>query len=525
MVVPAALRPAVLEILHGAHQGEKGMRLRAQESVWWPGITPQIKEKRDTCRTCNETAPSQPAAPPDPVQHPNYPFQQVASDYFMLGGHTYLVIVDRFSGWPVVVHCGNSTGSSGMLMDRLREYFATFGIPEELATDGGLTYMSYETQQFLRDYGVKHRLSSVAFAQSNKRAELGCKSMKRLLRENTSGDGSLNNDRFLRALMVYRNTPDRDTKRSPAQVVFGRCLRDFLPAPQTRYRVHPEWMLLREDREKALAKRSVSNMERLGQNTKALPRLGVGDCVLIQNQVGNHPSRWDITGRVVEVKDHDQYVVRVDGSGRLTMRNRRFLRRLTPYSHGMMRPAEPAATGYDAAPAPAAPPSSAPSSETPHRGGSSHSGEPVNFGHPEFDNNPVSPPHVTTELREPREPEAGDPGAQGDRAAPEAVPPEAATAPATAPPPPTGRPVRERRPVEKLNISSWNTKSYTSATTTRPLTQSAWDTSFSLGWGRGGGITDRGTRPASFGSAAGSSRPHCSSTGSKVAAGLNARLV
>ena len=196
------------------------------------------------------------------------------------------------------------------------------------------------------------------------------------------------------------------------------------------------------------------------------------------------------------------------------MRNRRFLRRLTPYSHEMMRPAEPAATGDDAAPAPAAPPSSAPSSETPHRGGSSHSGEPVNFGHPESDNNLVSPPHVPTELREPREPEAGDPGAQGDRAAPESGPPEAATAPATAPPPPTGRPVRERRPVEKLNISSWNTKSYTSAATTRPPTQSAWDTSFSLGWGRRGGIMDRGLRQRGARSAAGSSRPHWDSTAS-----------
>ena len=49
VVVPTALRPMVLETLHGAHQGEKGMNLRAQSSVWWPGITPQIKNKREMC--------------------------------------------------------------------------------------------------------------------------------------------------------------------------------------------------------------------------------------------------------------------------------------------------------------------------------------------------------------------------------------------------------------------------------------------------------------------------------------------
>ena len=256
----------------------------------------------------------------------------MASDYFQAGGYTYLVIVDRFSGWPTVQFCGSSSSSSRQLQEWLRQHFATYGIPEELATDGGLTYMAHETQKFLADYGVRHRLSSVAFAQSNKRAELGVKSMKRLIRENTNRDGSLTNDRFLKALMTYRNTPDRDTHLSPAQVIFGRNLRDFLPSPQTRLKPQPEWIQLREDREKALAKRAISNMERLDQNTRALPRLAVGDSVLVQNQVGNHPSRWDITGVVVEAREHDQYVVKVDGSGRMTLRNRKFLKRITPFS-------------------------------------------------------------------------------------------------------------------------------------------------------------------------------------------------
>ena len=332
VVIPHAMRPLVLETLHSAHQGVTGMTLRAQSSVWWPGITPQIKETRDKCRTCNQCAPSQPSAPPEPLSSPDYPFQQVAADYFQAGGYTYHVIVDRFSGWPTAQFCGSSSGSSRQLQEWLRQHFATYGIPEELATDGGLTYMAHETQKFLEDYGVRHRLSSVAFAQSNKRAELGVKSMKRLIRENTNGDGSISNNRFLQALMTYRNTPDRDTSLSPAQVIFGRNLRDFLPSPQTRLKPQPEWIQLREDREKALAKRAITNMERLDQNTRALPRLAVGDSVLVQNQVGNHPSKWDITGVVVESRDHDQYVVKVDGSGRMTLRNRKFLKRITPFS-------------------------------------------------------------------------------------------------------------------------------------------------------------------------------------------------
>ena len=86
----------------------------------------------------------------------------------------------------------------------------------------------------------------------------------------------------------------------------------------------------KEDREKALAKRAVSNMEKLNINCRVLPKLAVGDSVLVQNQVGNHPSKWDITGVVVEVKEHNQYIVKVDGSGRMTLRNRKFLKKITP---------------------------------------------------------------------------------------------------------------------------------------------------------------------------------------------------
>ena len=332
VVIPVELRGEVLETLHSAHQGVTGMMERAQASVWWPGITPKIKEMRSRCRNCNENAPSQPAAPPEPLPQPDYPFQQIVSDYFQEQGHHYLVIADRFSGWPTLLHCGGSTASKSLLIDTLKTYFSTYGIPEEISTDGGLTFTAYETRKFLKDYGVRHRLSSVAFPHSNQRAELAVKSMKRLLCENIGNDGTLNTDSFQRAVMQYRNTPDRDTGRSPAQVIFGRQLRDFLPAPLSRYKPHPRWLLLQEDRENALRKRALRNMEKLQRGTRKLEPLLVGDYVQVQNQVGCKPSKWDITGVVVEAGNHDQYTVKIHGSGRITLRNRRFLKKITPYS-------------------------------------------------------------------------------------------------------------------------------------------------------------------------------------------------
>jgi len=52
--------------------------------------------------------------------------------------------------------------------------------------------------------------------------------------------------------------------------------------------------------------------------------------VFIQSQVGNAPKRRDKRGVVVKKGDHDHYVVKVAGSGRITTRNRRFLRHFHP---------------------------------------------------------------------------------------------------------------------------------------------------------------------------------------------------
>ena len=71
--------------------------------------------------------------------------------------------------------------------------------------------------------------------------------------------------------------------------------------------------------------------ERLSQGTKELPPLKAGDYVMIQNQLGNKPKQWDKRGVVVQAHPEiRQYKVMVFGSRRLSLQNRRFLRRYEP---------------------------------------------------------------------------------------------------------------------------------------------------------------------------------------------------
>jgi hypothetical protein len=154
-----------------------------------------------------------------------------------------------------------------------------------------------------------------------------------MLRDNIAPDGSLNTDRFLCALLLHRNTPDWDTGLSPAQVIFGRSIRDFFPIKPGNLLLHPEWRLTMEQREKALARRHARRGKDLTEHTKVLAPLAVGQVVLVQNQSGNNPLRWDRSGQIVEILPFDQYRIKMDGTGRSSLRNRKFLRAITPFSN------------------------------------------------------------------------------------------------------------------------------------------------------------------------------------------------
>ena len=91
---------------------------------------------------------------------------------------------------------------------------------------------------------------------------------------------------------------------------------------------HDHW----KSKENALRSRLIKNCERLEANTKNLDPLREGDVVLVQNQIPNSPrsKKWDRQGTVVFTGENDQYLIKVAGTGRLTLRNRQFLRKFQP---------------------------------------------------------------------------------------------------------------------------------------------------------------------------------------------------
>ena len=247
----------------------------------------------------------------------------------MVAGQIYAALADRYSNWLSVLKLRQDT--SAELVTALRGYFSTFGIPEVFSSDGATIFTSSLFSDFCNRWGIQQRISSAYHPRSNKRAELAVKHAKRLVQDCLGRGGSLDTDRMARALLAHRNTPDSLTGVSPAQVVFGRVLRDFLPASPGRYVPRPEWRLNSEQREIAHARRHVKTEELLASKSRLLQSLHLGDLVSVQDQTGNTPRRWSKTGTVIDVLGNDAYLVRIDGSRKVTKRNRQYLRRLIPY--------------------------------------------------------------------------------------------------------------------------------------------------------------------------------------------------
>ncbi len=207
------------------------------------------------------------------------------------------------------------------LVNIIREVSQVYGIPEEISSDGGPQFMSLEFQSFMKDCLIHHRLSSVDYPQSNGRAELGVKTAKRILMNNCNPDGSLKSNSFMKAVLQYRNTPIPELGLSPAQILFHRQLRDSIPANPKLYRLHKEWMISAKQREVAFAKRNEKLTADYNIHCKTLTPLSKQTLVRIQEK-----GKWNRTGRIIEVLPNHQYRVKMDGSGRITLRNRKFIK-------------------------------------------------------------------------------------------------------------------------------------------------------------------------------------------------------
>ena len=307
IIIPQNGRDGILKALHIPHCGINKTKEQARQLYYWPGMSQDIENMVRGCMECQMNLPSlqkEPLVPTVPVG----PMSHIGLDLAHEGGHTYIIMVDAYSGF---VFCSQLQKTDTSAVTRqLENWFLDVGFPAFARSDGGPQFRS-EFNTFCKQNNIHHDHSSAYYPRSNGLAENGVKTCKQLLKKHHSHFQS-----FRKALLEWRNTP-RPDGYSPAQMFIGRRQRTHLPCLSVAY----------EPIDQSLAAQSRAEERqrikiRHDENAKELPPLQTGQEVLLQHPV---TKQWDSQGRIVSTRvDGRSYEVQTKNG--IFLRNRRFLR-------------------------------------------------------------------------------------------------------------------------------------------------------------------------------------------------------
>ncbi|CAB4004480.1 LOW QUALITY PROTEIN: uncharacterized protein K02A2.6-like [Paramuricea clavata] len=224
VIIPPPGRSNILTELHEAHPGVSRMKALARSYVWWPTLDEDIEREVKSCNQCqlHHTTPA--AAPLHPWEWPGHPWTQLHIDYAgPFKGEMFLVVVDAYSKW-LEVHQMTSTTSTATI-EKLREIFATHGLPTTVVSDNGTNFTSNEFEEFMKRNGIKHIKVSPYHPASNGQAEHAVRIFKEGIEKMKEGSMRTKLSRFL---LKYRITPHTTTGVPPAELLMGRHLRTQL---------------------------------------------------------------------------------------------------------------------------------------------------------------------------------------------------------------------------------------------------------------------------------------------------------
>uniref|UniRef100_A0A3B3I785 Gypsy retrotransposon integrase-like protein 1 n=1 Tax=Oryzias latipes TaxID=8090 RepID=A0A3B3I785_ORYLA len=314
IVIPKSERGEILKKIHAGHQGLTKCRERANSSVWWPGLSAELKNTVMQCQTCQEQKRSQQKEPLISTPLPDRPWKRIGLDLCKYNKNNYLIVSDYYSRFLEILHLPSTT--SFQVIQRLKATFARFGIPDEVVSDNGPQFSCAEFREFAKDMDFQHLTSSPHHPQGNGHAERAVQTAKKILRQEDP----------LIALMCYRSTPCSSTGVSPAELLMGRKIRTTLLTLEKN--LQPKW----PDRKAVFQRDAVEKTKQAfyynrRHGARPLPVLRPGDTVLTKL---DQEKNWSTPAVVSKECITPRSYLLETPQGVMFRRNRRHLRSNTP---------------------------------------------------------------------------------------------------------------------------------------------------------------------------------------------------
>eukprot|EP00094_Tigriopus_californicus_P002070 TCALIF_01996-PA protein Name:"Similar to TY3B-I Transposon Ty3-I Gag-Pol polyprotein (Saccharomyces cerevisiae (strain ATCC 204508 / S288c))" AED:0.06 eAED:0.13 QI:0/0/0/0.88/0.12/0.11/9/0/1153 len=186
--------------------------------------------------------------------------------------------------------------TSSALITAFRSVFLATAVAKNVRPDNAPQFVSGPFSSFLAKWGVTLESSSPLLSRTNGRAKAAVKALKKLV------IGAKHDpDAIAAGILAFRNTP-RYGGRSPAELLFGRNIRDTLPTHPTAS--DPRWRKPFRKLDEMAESQQGKLANYYNSRTRPLKALSVGTPVIIQD---HQTRRWTGRGVVLEILPKHDY--------------------------------------------------------------------------------------------------------------------------------------------------------------------------------------------------------------------------
>ena len=230
IVVPPSLQKPLIKRAHEGHPGIVRMKRQLRRCYWWPGQDKMVEEFVKRCSGCQRSdksaSPSKVKVSTIPI--PANPWEKLGIDIcgpFAVAppsSRFVVVLTDYHSKFPEILLTGTVT--SQKIISWLNEVFARYGLPLDIVTDNGPSFVSREFEEYLEKNNIKHTLSSVYTPQQNGLVERFNGYLKTHVQAFTA-DKEPWLEGIQHLLRHFRATPPTPHGLSPCELLFGRQMR------------------------------------------------------------------------------------------------------------------------------------------------------------------------------------------------------------------------------------------------------------------------------------------------------------
>ncbi|XP_052566992.1 uncharacterized protein K02A2.6-like isoform X1 [Culex pipiens pallens] len=290
VVIPFSLQKQILKLLHRNHSGITKIKQLARRTVYWFGMNGDIESFVKSCHVCCQMNVVPKQVPHSPWIPTTKPFARIHADFFHFDKKVFLVIVDSFSKWIEVEYMKFGTDAR-IVKSKFICFFARFGLPDVVVTDGGPPFNSKDLIDFFEKNKVVVMKSPPYNPSSNGQAErmvrLAKDGLKKLLLD-PEMNKLTTEDLVSCFLFSYRNTCLEDGSSFPSERLFNYKPKTLLDL------IHPKNSFSKHLTPRDVEKDVVVVGDRHVKNRKFdwVDRLSPGDSVYFKNFKPTEIRRW-----------------------------------------------------------------------------------------------------------------------------------------------------------------------------------------------------------------------------------------